>query len=143
MTHVTTAFIDGNPLSQDACLEIRVPETGYCQQINLATQGVFQLMEKPEEPLRGAATRLSELDEQINVAGRIGRITGDRAKHIEPSNIKLATGRQSSFLYIFEFHGAIIAHLRLPIKCKSNLNYSSRFSKEMNNSPCGPNQTRP
>jgi len=83
-------------------------------------------MEKPEKSLRRAATRLPELDEQVDVAGRIGRVTGDRAKRIEPPDIKLATGRQSSFLYVFEFHTEIIAHMRLLIKCKSNYGIERR-----------------
>lgn len=77
-------------------------------------------MEKPEESLRRAATRLPELDKQVDVAGRIGRVTGDRAKRIEPLDIKLAAGWKSSFLYVFEFHTEIIAHMRIPIKYKSN-----------------------
>lgn len=65
---VRSSFIKRNPFLQDVGLEKGVSQAVHGKEIDFATQGILQLMEKTKEAFCRVLVRLGKLDNQVHVA---------------------------------------------------------------------------
>jgi hypothetical protein len=69
-------------LFEDSAAEIGVVEATNREQINLAPQGIFEVMEQTEESLGGVHIGLLELNEQVYIALSSSLATRQRPKEV-------------------------------------------------------------